>query len=271
MLASSLKEKVAAGQETVGVMMGLSFWPGYLEICRKQGLDLVVLDLEHGALEGPRVEELCRTARLLDLPLLIRPQSCTADLVKRCVDIGAAGLMAPWVETAQQLDTLFNALYSPPRGRHGMGGPGIMAVDGISAADWARLEENLFVICQIETPLGLEFAPQIAACEWVDALMVGPYDLACTMGLTDQYLKSPRHLRAIEKVRDAAHAHRCCAGMVTGTGEQARTWFDRGFDLILIGDLVGHLARGLGENLQAARPTPRRDRVPANRKRGDRK
>jgi 2-keto-3-deoxy-L-rhamnonate aldolase RhmA len=271
MLASTLKEKVAGGQEVVGVMMGLSFWPGYLEICKKEGLDLVVLDLEHGALEAPRVEELCRTARLLDLPLLIRPQSCAADLVKRCVDIGAAGLMAPWVESAEQLDSLFNALYSPPRGRHGMGGPGIMAVDGIRSADWARLEDNLFVICQIETPPGLQFAPQVAACDWVDALMVGPYDLACTMGLTDQYLKSPRHLRAIEQVREAAHAHLTCAGMVTGTGEEARAWFDRGFDLILIGDLVGHLAQGLSQNLQTARPAPRRVRAPASKKRGGKK
>lgn len=269
MLASSLKEKVAGGQEVVGVMMGLSFWPGYLEIGKKEGLDLVVLDLEHGALEAPRVEELCRTARLLDLPLLIRPQSCAADLVKRCVDIGAAGLMAPWVETAEQLDTLFNALYSPPRGRHGMGGPGLSAVDGISAADWARIEDNLFVICQIETPLGLRFAPQVAACDWVDALMVGPYDLACTMGLTDQYLKSPKHLRAIEQVREAAHAHLTCAGMVTGTGEEARAWFDRGFDLILIGDLVGHLAQGLSRNLHTARgPVKRKSPV---KKRGGKK
>lgn len=254
MLASTLKEKIARGQEVVGVMMGLSFWPGYLEICKKEGLDLVVLDLEHGALEAPRVEELCRTARLLDLPLLIRPQSAAADLVKRCVDIGAAGLMVPWVETAEQLDILFNALYSPPRGRHGMGGPGIMAVAGITTADWARIEDNLFVMCQIETPLGVKFAPQVAACDWVDALLVGPYDLACTMGLTDQYLKSPRHLRAIGQVREAAHAHLTCAGMVTGTGEEARTWFDRGFDLILIGDLAGHLAQGLSRNLKTARP-----------------
>lgn len=254
MLASTLKKKVARGRETAGVMMGLSFWPGYLEICKREGLDLVVLDLEHGALDPHRVEELCRTARLLELPLLIRPQSCDADQVKRCVDIGAAGVMIPWVETAAQLEVLFNALYSPPKGRHGMGGPGIMAVDGVRAKDWARIEDNLFVICQIETPLGVQFAPQVAACGWVDCLMLGPYDLACNLGLTDQYLKSPKHLRAIDQVRDAAQGRRSCAGMVVGTGEEARAWFDRGFDMILIGDLVGHLAQGLGRNLKAARP-----------------
>lgn len=174
--------------------------------------------------------------------------------------------MVPWVETAEQVGTLFNALYSPPRGRHSMGGPGIMAVAGVTSADWARIEDNLFIMCQIETPLGVKFAPQVAACDWVDALLVGPYDLACTMGLTDQYLKSPKHLRAIEQVREAAHAHLSCAGMVTGTDEEARAWFDRGFDLILIGDLAGHLAQGLSRNLKAARPVRGAGRPKAARK-----
>ncbi len=254
MLASTLKEKVAQGKEVVGVMMTLEFWPGYLEICKKQGVDLVVVDMEHGGVELPRVEELCRTARLLGLPLLIRPQSCSADPIKRCIDIGAGGLMIPWVETEEQLETLYNAIYSPPRGRHGMGGPGLLAVDGITTRDWARIEDNLFIMCQIETPKGVKFAPQVAARDWVDALLVGPYDLACTLGLTDQYMQAGEHRRAIEKVRDAAHAHLTCAGMVTGTGEEAREWFDLGFDLILIGDLTTHLSQGLARNLKAARP-----------------
>lgn len=253
MLASTLKEKVAQGREVIGVMMTFEFWPGHLEICQKQGVDLVVVDLEHGGVELPRVEELCRTARLLDLPLLIRPQSCSIDLIKRCIDIGAGGLMIPWVETREQLEILYNAIYSPPRGRHGMGGPSIFAVDGVTTRDWARIEDNLFIMCQIETPRGVRFAPQVASREWVDALLVGPYDLACTLGLTDQFMKAEEHLRAIERVRDAAHAHRTCAGMVTGTGEEARAWFDRGFDLILIGDLTTHLVQGLERNLEAAR------------------
>jgi 4-hydroxy-2-oxoheptanedioate aldolase len=257
MLAGSLKEKLRQGRESVGLMMTFDFWPGYLELVRKKGVDFAILDMEHGQVDLSRAEELCRTARLLDLPLLIRPPSCTAGPIKRSLDLGAGGLMVPWVETQAQLDELHDAAFCPPRGRHGMGGPAILAVDGTTSRDWARLEENLFIMCQIETPLGLEFAPTAASQDWVDALMLGPYDLAHTMGLVDQYLQAEAHLRAIAQVRDAAHAGGKWAGMVTGTGEDARRWFDQGFDLVIIGAVITHFVQGLERNLAAARPRQR--------------
>lgn len=255
MLAGSLKEKLRRGEKAVGLLMTFDFWPGYLEICRKQGVDFLVLDMEHGFPDPHRGEELCRTARLLDLPLLIRPASCAMGPVKRALDIGSAGLMVPWVETKQQLDTLHAAAFCPPRGRHGMGGPAIMAVDGTTSADWQRVEGNQFIMCQIETPRGLEFAPEAAKVEWLDALMLGPYDLAHNMGLVDEFMQSPAHLEAIQSVCHAAHAGGRWAGMVTGTGEDARRWFDAGFDLVIVGALITQFVQGLQRNLAAARPT----------------
>jgi len=256
MLAGSLKEKLRQGRETVGLLMSFDFWPGYLEICKKQGVDFVVLDMEHGQVDLPRAEEICRTGRLLDLPLLIRPQSCTADHIKRSLDLGGGGLMVPWMETQGQLDILHDAAFCPPRGRHGMGGPGVMAVDGTGSEDWALLEDNLFIMCQIETPLGLEFAPTIAAQDWVDCLMLGPYDLAHNMGLVDQFLTSEEHINAIQQVRDAARSGDKWSGMVTGTGADARSWFDRGFNMVIIGAVITQFIQGLGNNLNDARLKP---------------
>jgi 2-keto-3-deoxy-L-rhamnonate aldolase RhmA len=253
MLASSLKGKLQRGDQALGMLMTLDFWPGYLEICQREGIDFVVLDLEHGQVDRSQGEQLCRTARLLDLPLLVRPPSCAMEPIKQALDMGAGGLMVPWVETQEQLDTLRAAAFCPPRGRHGMGGPAIMAVSGTSAADWRRLEDSQFLMCQIETPLGLEFAATAASQSWLDALMVGPYDLAHTMGLVDQYLQAPAHLEAIQRVCAAAHVGQRWAGMVTGTGEDARRWFDAGFDLVIIGAVVSHFTQGLQRNVAAAR------------------
>lgn len=253
MLSSSLKEKLSAGGEALGVMMTFDFWPGYLEICLKHGVDFMVVDMEHGQVELSRVEELCRTARLLDLPLLIRPPICSMDPIKRIIDLGAGGLMIPWMESQEQLDILYNAAFCPTRGRHGMGGPGILAVDGISSRDWARIEDNLFIMCQIETPKGLDFASHVVAQDWIDALMVGPYDLAHNMGLLDQFMQAEEHIRAIGQVRDAAHARGKWAGMVVGTGEEARHWADHGFEMIIMGVVLAHFRQGLSRNIAAAR------------------
>ncbi len=253
MLASSLKDKLRRGHQAVGLLMTFDFWPGYLEICRKQGVDFLVLDLEHGFPGQQRGEELCRTARLLELPLLIRPARCAMAPIKRALDLGAGGLMVPWVENQEQLDTLQAAAFCPPRGRHGMGGPAIMAVDGTGSADWRQLEDNQFLMGQIETPKGVEFAPTAATHAWLDALMVGPYDLAHTMGLVDRYMEAPAHLEAIQRVCDAAHAGGRWAGMVTGSGEDARRWFKAGFDLVIIGAVITHFIQGLQRNMDAAR------------------
>lgn len=253
MLAGTLKEKLRAGSRPVGVFMTFDFWPGYLEICCRQGVDFVVLDQEHGFADPSRGEELCRTARLLDLPLLIRPPSSDIGPVKRALDQGAGGLMVPWVETQEQLDSLQAGAFCPPRGRHGMGGPGILAVPGTSSADWQQLEGSQFIMCQIETPLGLEFAPTVARQDWVDALMVGPYDLAHNLGAVDRYLEAEEHLQAIARIATAAHQAGKYAGMVTGTGEQARGWFDQGFDLIIIGAIITHFTQGLQRNLEGVR------------------
>ena len=174
MLASLLKEKLRRGQRALGVMMTFDFWPGYLEICQREGVDFVVLDMEHGQVDRSRGEELCRTARLLDLPLVVRPPACAMQPVKQALDMGAGGLMVPWVETQEQLDTLRAAAFCPPRGRHGMGGPAIMAAGGTSAADWRRLEDSQFLMCQIETPLGLTFAP-LPRRKIIFLLMASPF------------------------------------------------------------------------------------------------
>ena len=253
MLAEALKVRLADRARPLGLLLTFSFWPGYLEICRRQGLDFVVLDMEHGQVDLSQAEELCRTARLLDLPLLIRPPSCETTVIKRSLDLGAGGLMVPWVETEAQLESLRQGAFCPPRGRHGMGGPALLAVDGITAADWARLEAAQFIMCQIETPTGLDFADTVAATPWVDALMVGPYDLAHTLGVVDEYLRADTHLQAIARVRDAAHGGGKWAGMVTGTGEDARRWFEAGFDLVIIGAETSHFTQGLERNLAEAR------------------
>ena len=253
MLAGPLKQKLRAGQRCLGVMMTFDFWPGYLEIMKRNDVDFVVVDTEHGAVDLSRAEELCRTARLLDLPLLMRPQSCGMDPIKRCLDLGAGGLMVPWVETREQLDTLHDAAFCPPRGRHGMGGPGIMAATGTGTADWAAIEQNTFIMCQVETPRGIEFAKTIASQPWVDAVLVGPYDLACNMGLLDGYMTAPEHIAAIQAIGDAARGQGKPAGMVTGDGAQALAWFERGFQLVILGAVIAHFIQGLTRNLAAAR------------------
>jgi 2-keto-3-deoxy-L-rhamnonate aldolase RhmA len=83
MLASDLKRKLASGGRAFGTMMTFDFWPGYLEAFKQIGLDFVLLDCEHGAVTTREVEELCRTARLVGLPAILRPVTADFPLIRK--------------------------------------------------------------------------------------------------------------------------------------------------------------------------------------------
>src|SRR5690348_9532442 len=132
-------------------MMTFDFWPGYLEIFKSEGMDYVVVDLEHGSATLSMVEALCRTARLIDLPLILRPESCVFHLLRKYVDMGAAGFLIPWMERQEQVEVLRDAIFLPPAGRRGPGGPSIFANRTLDRQGWDEIESSLFVALQIES------------------------------------------------------------------------------------------------------------------------
>jgi 2-keto-3-deoxy-L-rhamnonate aldolase RhmA len=252
MLSGALKTQISAGQKALGVLMTYDFWPGNLEIAKREGVDFVVVDREHGQADLSRIEELCRVGRLLDLPTLVRPSWAEFGEIKRVMDLGAGGLMVPWVESHEQVHAVRDGAFTPPNGRRGVGGPGVFAARGIDTKSWLEMEESLFVMLQIESPAGIQVAKEVAAPDWVDALIPGPFDLAHNMGLLDQFLAAPEHIEALLSIKQAASTVGKPCGMVVPDGRSARQWFSRGFDFAIINCFMGHMTRGLRANLQEA-------------------
>jgi len=252
MLASDFKKKLASGHRALGIMMTFDFWPGYLEMFQKLGLDYVMIDCEHGAATMREVEELCRTARLCGLTAILRPEAADYPLIRKYADMGPAGFVIPWVESQAQLDIVRDAVFQPPRGRRGWGGPVIQAANGIDRPAIDEYEKSLVIIAQIETPLGIERAEKIAACEWVDALMMGPYDLSVNLGAvpkvdTDQQIAATR--RVIAAARNAGKP----CGTVTASPEVIRFWFQEGMQFILCGEVSFVVQAALESTLQQVR------------------
>jgi 4-hydroxy-2-oxoheptanedioate aldolase len=228
LLASTLKERLRSKLLTMGPLLTFDFWPGYLEIFKAEGMHYAVLDLEHGSASLSQAEELCRVARLLDFPLIIRPEASVYHLLRRYVDMGAAGFMLPWIERDEQLQIARNAAFTPPKGRRGPGGPSILANRTLDREGWDEIERALFFMPQIETPAGVENVTALAATEWVDATMLGPYDLSLNLGHCGQ-MDHQEVVAAIQAVREGTEKVGKPCGMVIGTPEQARFWMERGF------------------------------------------
>jgi 2-keto-3-deoxy-L-rhamnonate aldolase RhmA len=247
MLAAALKERVRSKQLTYGPMLTFDFWPGYLEIFKSEGMHYAVLDMEHGAVSLPMAEELCRTARLLDFPLIIRPEASVFHLVRKYIDMGAAGFLLPWSERQEQMDTVRDAIFTPPRGRRGPGGPSIFANRTLDRKGWDEIEESLFIMPQIESQAGVENVTALASPDWVDATMLGPYDLSLNLDLCAQ-TEHPEVVSTIETIRDRSAAAGKPCGMVVNSVDAARAWVGRGFSFFIYCE-VSYMVRSHAKTL----------------------
>jgi 2-keto-3-deoxy-L-rhamnonate aldolase RhmA len=234
-LASALKERMRQKQLTIGPLMTFDFWAGHLEIFKAEGMHYAILDLEHGSPSLPMVEELCRVARLIDFPLIIRPESSIYHLVRKYIDMGAAGLMIPWTERQEQIDALRDAVFTPPRGKRGPGGASIFHNRTLDRAGWDEIEANLFLIAQIETPAGIAKLPELVNHDWIDATMLGPYDLSLNMNLCYQP-DHPELVAAIKRVHSESAKVGKPSGMVVGSREHAKFWMEQGFHFFIYGE-----------------------------------
>ena len=252
MVNASLKQKLARGELVVGTLMTFDFWAGYLEIYKQVGMDFVFLDMEHGAADLAKAEELCRTARLLDLPLILRPEDSVYHLLRRYADMGPSGFMIPWTESEEQLETVKSAIYVPPRGRRGPGGPSVMRTRSLDLKGWQEVEDDFFVCFQVETPRGIEALPGLAARDWIDAVMLGPYDLSLNLGHCGEW-DHPVVVDAILRVLEGARAAGKPCGMVVGSLEQGRFWIERGFHFLSFGEATGMVRAQASAFLSAIR------------------
>jgi 2-keto-3-deoxy-L-rhamnonate aldolase RhmA len=97
-----LRRKLAAGETTFGLWVTLEA-PSITEMAVALGLDWVVIDAEHGHLDWKEIVEHLRAAVRSDTVTLVRIAELNGGLIKRALDIGADGIVVPWVETAEQL------------------------------------------------------------------------------------------------------------------------------------------------------------------------
>jgi 4-hydroxy-2-oxoheptanedioate aldolase len=115
-----------------------------------------------------------------------------------------------------------------------------------------RVLEDVACIVMVETAVGLSNVEAIAATPGVDAILIGPSDLALGLGL-DYDDRTEVHQRAIRRILDACDATGIAAGIVLGDGETARAHVELGFRFMTVATDLGLILDGLARELAAAR------------------
>ena len=209
----SLRQALHSGGAVVGTWLQTAS-PVVAELLAAVGFDFIAVDAEHSAVDVPQALALFQAIRAGNPACapLVRVPGHDYATVKRYMDAGAAGVIAPLINTPAQAAEVVSAVKYPPDGRRGVGFARSnaygMDLDGAVIADNAHT-----VVCvQIEHADGAAAAAAIVATPGVDAVFIGPYDLSASLGVMGQF-DHPLMVTARRRILAAAAAAGVAAGI----------------------------------------------------------
>jgi len=217
--------------------------PVVAEICATSGLDWLLIDAEHSPNGLEAISAQLIAVHGNGATAVVRPPVGDQVGIKQLLDLGAQNLLIPMVDTAEQAAELVSFTRYPPRGVRGVGSALARASRWNRIENYLdRAEETISLTVQIETTLAVENVAAIAAVDGVDALFIGPSDLAASMGLLGQQDHPDvvaSALRCIEVVKAAGKK----VGINAFAPATAKKYIEAGVDFILVGADVAMLAR----------------------------
>ncbi len=243
-LPPDFRKRVLAREWLAGTFLNLGS-PMTVEIAGLAGFDWVLIDHEHGpGGEDTLLHQLHAASATPTFPVVRIAQNETPRF-KRVLDMGALGVMVPYVSTAAEATAAVQAMRYPPHGIRGVAkfnrGAGF---GGDFEEYYLHAHERLVTVIQIETVEAIKNIDAIAAVDGVDVLFVGPTDLSYNMGIRDQ-LDSAPFKETLKKVVDAAKKHGKAAGILVHLPHLVPMVRELGFTFTAYGSDGGAVRAGL--------------------------
>ena len=232
----------------------LSGEPAIVEILGYAGYDFVFIDTEHALNDAHNLPELIRAADSAGIIPFVRVAENTPSRILRALDIGAAGILVPHVNTAEEAAAAVKAAKYFPHGERGLAGVVRAARYGYSSLDEYMKAQNDFtaVIVQIEDVAALPNVEAILAVPGVSGILVGPADLSQSMGIPGQF-SDPEFRAAVTKVIQTASRLNKIASTFSFDAKDAQHWRSVGVNLLSVSAdtiLFAKAARNLLNELQ---------------------
>ncbi|MGA0256221.1 MAG: aldolase/citrate lyase family protein [Saprospiraceae bacterium] len=258
-IENRFKTNIVAGQKQYGIWNGIPH--SYAaEICAGAGFDFVVLDAEHAPYDiGQIVIQLQALTRYPECSPVVRIPNDNAVLMKTLMDAGVQNFIVPMIESAQQASNMVKAIHYPPKGIRGVGTALSRAAQWNRVNDYFKLaDEQMCLICQVESVKGVEALDEILEVDGVDIVFLGPADLAGSMG----YLGEPGHPEVVEtvhacleKIQNSTKAGGILSsdkGLIEKHEKLGVQMIGVGLDTILLEKATSALAKEFIKNLNAS-------------------
>jgi len=231
---NAYRTRAERGEVQLGTWITLTRTPGVLTLLQAAGLDFARVDMEHSPFSMETVADMAALARALDFPLVVRPPEGSREWITRLLDAGVWNLHVPQVDTPEQAAAVAACCRYAPLGSRGMYGFGphteyhtLPPAEHVAAAN-ARVH----VTAMLETRRAFERLDEIASVPGIDALTIGPTDLAQDLGV----LGAPAQRQVLDQYRrrlaEAARKHGKAVAMLTDSIEGVREMIALGATII---------------------------------------
>lgn len=246
-MKNPLKEKMRKGEVVTGTFVRLGH-PDVTEWLSRLGFDFLLLDTEHAPTSFETLQRMMQSMNGTSCVPIVRPHWNDPVAIKRILDMGAYGVLIPWVNSKEEAVNAVRACKYAPDGVRGFGPRRCATFD---PEYFETANEEILIAVQIETEEAIRNLDEILSVGGIDAFYVGPFDLSVSLFGTPPKWDDPRFLEVFDKVLKAAKKWEKAAGVFTTT--DTITWAtEKGFTFNTVGEADGFLIQGAQMALEKA-------------------
>jgi 4-hydroxy-2-oxoheptanedioate aldolase len=258
MRANAVKKALRASQPSVGTWLSLGSITAARFLARA-GFAWLTVDIEHSLVDWETATHMFAAIADAGCTALARVPANRHDHIKRVLDNGAHGIVVPMVNSRQEAQDAVSAALYPPRGTRSVGGSVHALNFGTDANDYyAHANDELLLVLQCEHIRAVEDADAIFSVPGIDAIFVGPNDLAASMRSAEGRPPSAEATsQALRHILETCRKHRVPAGLHCGSAEEVVRRIEEGWQFLAIGSELRMMLGAAAEimkKLGAARP-----------------
>lgn len=222
------------------------------ETMAQQGWDSLTIDLQHGLVDYQAMVAMLQAISTTPTVPVVRVPWLEPGILMKALDAGAFGVICPMVNTREDAQRLVAYTHYAPKGTRSFGPTRALLYGG---ADYVQhADQTIVVFAMIETRQALDHLDAILSVEGLDAIYIGPTDLALSLGCRPNMdAPEPPVAQAIDHILDRARAHRIVAGIHNLGPTAARARIAKGFRFVSIGSDARLLAAAAQDVLRAMR------------------
>lgn len=251
MRPNPVKRALKAGQPSVGTWLSL----GSITAARfmaRAGFSWLTVDIEHSLVDWETATHMFASIADAGCTALARVPANRHDHIKRVLDNGAHGIVVPMVNSRAEAEHAVAACLYPPRGNRSVGGSVHALNFGTTANDYyAHVDDELLIVLQCEHIQAVEDADAIFSVPGIDAIFVGPNDLAASMRSKDGKPPSADATKkALEHILATCKKHKVAAGIHCGSADEVNHRIAEGWQFMAITSELKMMLNGAAQEVQ---------------------